>query len=151
MSKNTYIFRRNSSYYIRIIVPSDLYSIFGAKPLVLVEGKSDIKYIKRALELYKEFPSNYNFISFNGTGNAHYFYNETQEYLQNRKVIILLDRDEAGVKALGTFTNQNMKDRKWQDYMNDDNIYKKNNLTVKRLTKNNPTMAQKFAELKNEE
>ena len=33
MSKNTYIFRRNSSYYIRIIVPSDLYSVFGAKHL----------------------------------------------------------------------------------------------------------------------
>lgn len=107
----------------------------SSKPLVLVEGKSDIKYIKRALELYKEFPSNYNFISFNGTGNAHYFYNETQEYLQNRKVIILLDRDEAGVKALGTFTNQNMKDRKWQDYMNDDNIYKKNNLYILLLPK----------------
>ena len=33
MSKNTYIFRRNSSYYIRIIVPSDLYPVFGAKHL----------------------------------------------------------------------------------------------------------------------
>ena len=109
----------------------------SSKPLVLVEGKSDIKYIKRALELYKEFPANYDFISFNGTGNAYDFYSELQSYLQNRKVIILLDRDEAGVKALGTFIKQRTNNGLWQGFMNDEKVYNKNNLFITLLPKTN--------------
>lgn len=107
----------------------------SSKPLVLVEGKSDIKYIKRALELYKEFPANYDFISFNGTGNAYDFYSELQSYLQNRKVIILLDRDEAGTKALGKFIKQETKGEKWKDYISEENVYYKNDLYVTLLPK----------------
>ena len=107
----------------------------SSKPLVLVEGKSDIKYIKRALELYNEFPTNYEFLSFNGTGNVYDFYSELQSYLQNRKVIILLDRDQAGIKALGSFIKQKMDNNKWQEYMNDENVYYKDNLYIMLLPK----------------
>ena len=109
----------------------------SSKPLVLVEGKTDIKYIKRALELYKEFSANYDFLSFNGTGNAYDFYTEIQNYLQNRKVILLLDRDEAGVKALGTFIKQRTNDGLWQGFMNDEKVYNKNNLFITLLPKTN--------------
>lgn len=109
----------------------------SSKPLLLVEGKSDIKYIKRALELYKEFPANYDFISFNGTGNAFYFYSEISAYVQNRKVILLLDRDEAGVKALGTFIKQRTNDGLWRDFMNDEKVYNRNNLFITLLPKTN--------------
>ncbi len=109
----------------------------SSKPLLLVEGKSDIKYIKRALELYKEFPANYDFISFNGTGNAFYFYSEISAYVQNRKVILLLDRDEAGVKALGTFIKQKTNDGLWRGFMNDEKVYNRNNLFITLLPKTN--------------
>lgn len=109
----------------------------SSKPLLLVEGKSDIKYIKRALELYKEFPANYDFISFNGTGNAFYFYSEISAYVQNRKVILLLDRDEAGVRALGTFIKQKTNDGLWRDFMNDEKVYNRNNLFITLLPKTN--------------
>lgn len=101
-------------------------------PLVLVEGKSDIKYIRRALEKFSQYRKNYDILSFNGTGNAQSFYDDLKPVLMGRKVIVILDRDQAGISALGKFISQQTKDEKWKDFLKDTNIYfkKSENLYV---------------------
>lgn len=101
-------------------------------PLVLVEGKSDIKYIRRALEKFSQYRKNYDILSFNGTGNAQSFYDDLKPVLMGRKVIVILDRDHAGISALGKFISQQTKDEKWKDFLKDTNIYfkKSENLYV---------------------
>ena len=76
--------------------------INSTNPLILVEGKSDIRYIRKALSLYEEYQDiNWDFLSFGGTGNARDFIEELRKNIsKNKKVIVLFDRDEGGVNGL---------------------------------------------------
>lgn len=76
--------------------------INSTNPLILVEGKSDIRYIRKALSLYEEYQDiNWDFLSFGGTGNARDFIEELRKNIsENKKVIVLFDRDEGGVNGL---------------------------------------------------
>lgn len=76
------------------------------KPLVLFEGKSDIDFIKRAIELLKEDDPKYekidaDFLCFNGTSNAARFITDLQLLIPTRKLIVLCDNDSAGKDAIG--------------------------------------------------
>lgn len=75
------------------------------KPLVLFEGKSDIDFVKRAIELLKDDNPKYakidvDFLSFNGTSNGVRFIRDLQSLVPTRKIIVLCDNDSAGKKAI---------------------------------------------------
>ena len=75
------------------------------KPLVLFEGKSDIDFVKRAIELLQEDEPKYakinvDFLSFNGTSNAARFITDLQLLIPTRKLIVLCDNDSAGKDAI---------------------------------------------------
>lgn len=103
--------------------------INSSNPLILVEGKSDIKYIRKALSLYDEYQDiNWDFLSFGGTGNAKDFIDELRKNIsKNKKVIVLFDRDgdkgSGGVKGLKVCISPQTSD----GGINDKNIYKDNN------------------------
>ena len=75
------------------------------KPLVLFEGKSDIDFVRRAIELLKGEKPKYakidvDFLSFNGTSNGVRFIRDLQSLVPTRKIIVLCDNDSAGKKAI---------------------------------------------------
>lgn len=75
------------------------------KPLVLFEGKSDIDFVRRAIELLKGDNPKYakidvDFLSFNGTSNGVRFIRDLQSLVPTRKIIVLCDNDSAGKKAI---------------------------------------------------
>ena len=75
------------------------------KPLVLFEGKSDIDFVKRAIELLQDDEPKYakidvDFLSFNGTSNAARFITDLQLLIPTRKLIVLCDNDSAGKEAI---------------------------------------------------
>ena len=69
--------------------------------ILLVEGKTDIIYIKTALEkLSDEYADlNFEYIPFGGTDNLQHFIEKFKPKL-NQTIIAILDRDDAGKKAL---------------------------------------------------
>lgn len=89
--------------------------LFTTKHLVLTEGKTDCKYIKKAIELFKnDYNVLYNdieFISIGGTDGD--IINDLLPRitdLNNRKIIVLVDRDIAGLKcAKKVLGNKNFK------------------------------------------
>ena len=75
------------------------------KPLVLFEGKTDIDFVRRAIELLKEDEPKYekidvDFLSFNGTTHAARFIKDLQPLIPTRKLIVLCDNDKAGKQAI---------------------------------------------------
>lgn len=84
--------------------------LFTTKHIVLTEGKTDCLYIKKAVELYKDrYPELYNnvdFISVGGTDGS-----VVDDLLSkitdigNRKIVILVDRDEGGIKCARKILN----------------------------------------------
>lgn len=75
------------------------------KPLVLFEGKSDVDFVKRAIELLKDDNPKYgtidvDFLSFNGTGNAPSFIKNVKDCVATKKIIVFFDRDDAGRNAM---------------------------------------------------
>lgn len=102
------------------------------KPLVLFEGKSDIDFVKRAIELLKDDNPKYakidvDFLSFNGTGNAVSFIEDIRNCVSNKKIILFFDRDDAGKKAVSEITHKdkNFKEIKnCEDYVSDDALLK---------------------------
>ncbi len=75
------------------------------KIVLMLEGKTDIKYLKKAIEVYARQDDKYrqidfDIMSFNGTGNAKFFIDNFQLLAPNRKIICALDRDSAGLGTL---------------------------------------------------
>lgn len=99
--------------------------INSTNPLILVEGKSDIKYIRKVLSQYEEYQDiNWDFLSFGGTGNARDFIEELRKNIsENKKVIVLFDRDEGGVNGLKNCISPHPSN----GGKNDDTLYKDNN------------------------
>ena len=83
----------------------------STKPLLLVEGLSDVKYIKKAMEfLDNELYQRMDILPFNGTGNASDFINNLIPLINSSKpVIALFDRDPAGAKGLATCIGKDSK------------------------------------------
>nr|WP_321486216.1 DUF4268 domain-containing protein [uncultured Draconibacterium sp.] len=76
-------------------------------PLLLVEGKGDIQYIKRAILLFKdEYPQlqNLQILPSGGSSSAKPLYDELRPTLaKDKKVIVLFDRDDAGKEGMKSF------------------------------------------------
>lgn len=89
------------------------FSFFSPKPILIFEGKSDVLLVKRAVaSLRKHDPSYSNldvdnffdFYSTGGTGNVRFIYDQFKATVPERLIIIALDADAAGKKALQSLT-----------------------------------------------
>ena len=102
------------------------------KPLVLFEGKSDITYVRRAIELLKiDNPKyekiNIDILSFNGTGNAEEFLRNIREIVPNKKLIFFFDRDSGGKDGMSHVIGKSKDDEliiHYRDYEDDTQLLK---------------------------
>ena len=82
------------------------------KPVVIVEGKSDIDLIQQAIKEFSKQPAyekygklDYEFLAAGGTGNIPDFYSKVKEINSDKIIIVLCDNDNAGKKAISELDN----------------------------------------------
>lgn len=103
--------------------------LFSTKDILLVEGKTDEKYITKAIEHFKtDYPGlDFDFIRMGGTDDENIesiLTKITQDPL--RKVIVLVDRDDAGMKVFKRIFPTSHKEKQnvcIENYIPDKNIY----------------------------
>ena len=105
----------------------DIYKLlFSKSNILIVEGKTDDKYIKKAIELYKEDYPNLDFqtLRVGGTDEEN-IKNliDTITLKEEQKIVVLVDRDDAGHNVYKKMfnNNKNRKDISSEEYKN--NIY----------------------------
>lgn len=92
------------------------------RPLVVFEGKTDVMYVKRALDLLKsERPQyaslNVDFLNANGAGNVKSFVDNLKEFVPaTKKIIIFFDRDNAGKDGVQAITGISKNDERVAHY-----------------------------------
>lgn len=104
----------------------------SGKPLVLFERKSDIIYVKKAIELLKPDNPKYekiniDILSFNGTGNAEEFLKNIREITPNKKFIFFFDRDSGGKDGMSHVIGRSKDDEliiHYRDYEDDAKLLK---------------------------
>lgn len=102
------------------------------RPLIVFEGKTDIKYVKRAIDLLKIDNPQYgqlqvDFMSAGGADNMQFFITDLLEVIpDNKKVVVFFDRDNEGQKGAAALMNLTISDEDIAHY----NDIKQNNLTV---------------------
>ena len=104
----------------------------SGKPLVLFERKSDIIYVKKAIELLKPDNPKYekiniDILSFNGTGNAEEFLKNIREITPNKKLIFFFDRDSGGKDGMSHVIGRSKDDEliiHYRDYEDDAKLLK---------------------------
>lgn len=96
----------------------------SSKPLVVFEGKTDVMYVKRALELLKRTTPRFcnisvDFLNANGAGNVKSFIDNLKELVPSgKKIIVFFDRDNAGrdgAQAVTGLSKDSEKIAKYQD------------------------------------
>ena len=102
------------------------------RPLVVFEGKTDIKYVKQAITMLKNDNPLYgqiqvDFMSAGGADNMQFFITDLLEVIpNNKKVIVFFDRDNEGQKGAAALLNLTTSDESIAHY----NDIKQNNLTI---------------------
>lgn len=92
------------------------------RPLVVFEGKTDVMYVKRALDLLKserhQYASlNVDFLNANGAGNVKSFVDNLKEFVPaTKKIIIFFDRDNAGKDGVQAITGISKNDERVSHY-----------------------------------
>ena len=98
------------------------------KPLIIVEGKGDVAYIKSAMKILN-YPLDINILPVGGATNAKCFIDEIKQEVKDRTVIMLFDRDEAGANGLKNCIDHATRGRP------DTNVYKVANVYYLMLPK----------------
>lgn len=102
------------------------------RPLVVFEGKTDIKYVKRAIDLLKDDNPSYgqmqvDYMSAGGADNMQFFITDLLEVIpNNKKIIVFFDRDDEGKKGAAALMKLNTSDEAIAHY----NDIKRDNLTI---------------------
>lgn len=95
------------------------------RSLLLVEGKGDVDYIKKANQILQ--PSellNVDMLPFGGTANAKDFIEKIRTCIsQDKMIITLFDRDEAGYKGMGKCINITGGRNNTTTYQKDNTVY----------------------------
>lgn len=98
------------------------------RPLVVFEGKTDVMYVKRALEMLKSRSDDYatlnvDFLNANGAGNVKSFIDNLKSFVpDSKKIIIFFDRDNAGKDGARAVTGISKDDERvahYQDIVQD--------------------------------
>lgn len=88
------------------------------RPLVVFEGKTDVMYVKRALDMLKSNVPKYaslnvDFLNANGAGNVKSFVENLKEFVPaTKKIIIFFDRDNAGKDGVQAVTGVSKNDER---------------------------------------
>lgn len=100
----------------------------SSRPLVIFEGKTDVMYVKRALEMLKSRSDDYaalnvDFLNANGAGNVKSFIDNLKSFVpDSKKIIIFFDRDNAGKDGVQAVTGVSKNDERvahYQDIVQD--------------------------------
>lgn len=100
----------------------------SSRPLVVFEGKTDVMYVKRALEMLKSRSDDYaalnvDFLNANGAGNVKSFIDNLKSFVSDsKKIIIFFDRDNAGKDGVQAVTGVSKNDERvahYQDIVQD--------------------------------
>jgi len=92
------------------------------RPLVVFEGKTDVMYAKRALELLRQTTPKYaalnvDFLNANGAGNVSSFIDNLKSLVpESKKVIVFFDRDKAGRDGAKAITGISTSDERIVHY-----------------------------------
>lgn len=94
----------------------------SSRPLVVFEGKTDVMYVKRALEMLKSRFDDYatlnvDFLNANGAGNVKSFIDNLKSFVpDSKKIIIFFDRDNAGKDGAKAVTGISRDDERVVHY-----------------------------------
>ena len=100
----------------------------SSRPLVVFEGKTDVMYVKRALEMLKSRSDDYaalnvDFLNANGAGNVKSFIDNLKSFVSDsKKIIIFFDRDNAGKDGVQAVIGVSKNDERvahYQDIVQD--------------------------------
>lgn len=92
------------------------------RPLVVFEGKTDVMYVKRALELLKQTTPRYStisvdFLNANGAGNVKSFIDNLKELVSaDKRIIVFFARDNAGRDGAQAITGISKNDGRIANY-----------------------------------
>ncbi|MEE1946933.1 AAA family ATPase [Pedobacter sp. KR3-3] len=105
-------------------------AIGSKKPLLLVEGKGDVDYINKAIDILNQKAEiDIDILPFGGAANASDFLKELSKSIpQNKEIIILFDRDDAGKDGMKSCIN-------FSGGKANENTYRKNNYIFLMLPK----------------
>lgn len=97
-------------------------AIGSKKPLLLVEGKGDVNYINKAIDILNQRAEiDIDILPFGGAANANDFLKELSKSIpHNKEIIILFDRDDAGKDGMKSCIN-------FSGGKANDKTYRKNN------------------------
>lgn len=94
----------------------------SSRPLLVFEGKTDVMYVKRALEMLKSRSNDYatlnvDFLNANGAGNVKSFIDNLKSFVpDSKKIIIFFDRDNAGKDGVRAVTGISRDDERVVHY-----------------------------------
>lgn len=100
----------------------------SSRPLVVFEGKTDVMYVKRALEMLKSRVTDYaslnvDFLNANGAGNVKSFIDNLKSFVpDSKKIVVFFDRDNAGKDGVQAITGISKNDERvahYQDIVQD--------------------------------
>lgn len=100
----------------------------SSRPLVVFEGKTDVMYVKRALEMLKSRVTDYaslnvDFLNANGAGNVKSFIDNLKSFVpDSKKKVVFFDRDNAGKDGVQAITGISKNDGRvahYQDIVQD--------------------------------
>lgn len=100
----------------------------SSRPLVVFEGKTDVMYVKRALEMLKSRVTDYaslnvDFLNANGAGNVKSFIDNLKAFVpDSKKIVVFFDRDNAGKDGVQAITGISKNDGRvahYQDIVQD--------------------------------
>lgn len=100
----------------------------SSRPLVVFEGKTDVIYVKRALEMLKSRVTDYaslnvDFLNANGAGNVKSFIDNLKAFVpDSKKIVVFFDRDNAGKDGVQAITGISKNDGRvahYQDIVQD--------------------------------
>ena len=100
----------------------------SSRPLVVFEGKTDVMYVKRALEMLKSRVTDYaslnvDFLNANGAGNVKSFIDNLKSFVpDSKKIVVFFDRDNAGKDGVQAITGISKNDGRvahYQDIVQD--------------------------------
>ena len=94
----------------------------SSRPLVVFEGKTDVMYVKRALEMLKSRVTDYaslnvDFLNANGAGNVKSFIDNLKSFVpDSKKIVVFFDRDNAGKDGVHAITGISKNDERVAHY-----------------------------------
>ena len=100
----------------------------SSRPLVVFEGKTDVMYVKRALEMLKSRVTDYaslnvDFLNANGAGNVKSYIDNLKAFVpDSKKIVVFFDRDNAGKDGVQAITGISKNDERvahYQDIVQD--------------------------------